>query len=214
MITPKHYGDWALIAGASEGVGASFAHKLARAGFNLVLVARRTELLTNLSQKIRAQNGIEVRTLSLDLKASDVLERIRMVTDDVEIGVLIFNASDLDTMRGSFVDRALDNILASVRVTVVSQTVLVHHFGSRMAARGRGGIILVGSLSGNAGMPLQATYCAAKAYTQILAESLWCELRGRGVDVLSLVLGSTDTPARKRNGIPHVPGFPVLSSDD
>ncbi len=115
---------------------------------------------------------------------------------------------------GSFLDRALEDVLASVRVTAIGQTTLAHHFGSRMAARGRGGIILVGSLSGNAGMPYQATYGASKAYSQIFAEALWCELKPRGIDVLSLVLGQTDTPARTRNGIPDAPGMPVFTADE
>jgi short-subunit dehydrogenase len=216
MITAKQYGPWALIAGGSEGVAASFAHKLAGVGISLVLVARRSEALERLSQEVRARRAVEVRTLSLDLKQSDMLERIREVTDEIEVGLLIFNAGDTGRMMGPFLDRALEDVLASVRVTAIGQTTLAHHFGSQMAARGRGGIILVGSLSGNAGAPNVATYCAAKAYSQILAEALWCELKPRGIDVLSLALGLTDTPARTRSGVSlaDIPGMPVLSADD
>jgi NAD(P)-dependent dehydrogenase (short-subunit alcohol dehydrogenase family) len=159
MITAKQYGPWALIAGGSEGVAASFAHKLAGVGMSLVLVARRPEPLEKLSQEVRANNGVEVRTLSLDLKRSDMLDRIREVTDDIEVGLLIFNAGDLGSITGPFLDRALEDVLTVVRVTAIGQTTLAHHFGSRMATRGRGGIILVGSMSGSAGMPTQATYC-------------------------------------------------------
>jgi short-subunit dehydrogenase len=157
-----------------------------------------------------------VRTLSLDLKQSDMLERIREVTDDIEVGLLIFNAGDTGTMMGAFLERSLEHVLAAVQVTAIGQTTLAHHFGSRMASRGRGGIILLGSLSGNAGMPNVATYCAAKAFSQILAEALWSELKPRGIDVLSLVLGFTDTPARTRSGVPlaETPGMPVLAADD
>ena len=214
MITAKQYGPWAFIAGGSEGVGAAFAHKLGGMGINLLLVARRSEPLEKLGREIRARDRVEVRTLALDLKRPDVLDRIRETTDDVEIGLLIFNAGDLDSMSGTFVDRPLDDVLAAVRVTVLGQTILAHHFGARMVARGRGGIVLVGSLSGNAGIPNQTTYCSAKAYTQIFAESLWCELRPRGIDVLALLLGATDTPARKRNGLPDAPGMPILTADE
>jgi short-subunit dehydrogenase len=213
MITAKQYGPWALIAGGSEGVGASFARKLAAVGIHLLLVARRSEPLEKLAQELAA-SGVEVRTLSLDLKRSDVLERIRELTDGIEIGLLIFNASNLESMIGSFLDRAPEDSLAVVQVTTISQTILAHHFGSRMIARGRGGIILVGSTAGAAGMPNHATYCASKAYSQIFAEALWCELKPRGVDVLSLVLGITDTPARARAGVPDAPGLPVLTGDD
>jgi hypothetical protein len=183
---------------------------------NLVLVARRSEPLEKLGQEILARSAVEVRKLSLDLKRSDMLERIREITDDVEVGLLIFNAGDTSSIMGAFLDRSLEDVLTSVRVTAIGQTTLAHHFGSRMAARGRGGIILVGSLSGNAGAPNFATYCAAKAYSQIFAETLWCELKPRGIDVLSLVLGFTDTPARTRSGVSLavIPGMPVLSSDD
>jgi short-subunit dehydrogenase len=180
---------------------------------NLVLVARRPEPLEKLGQEVRAASKVEVRTLSLDLKRSDMLGRIREVTDDIEVGLLIFNAGELDSVWGPFLDRTLEDVLAAARVTAIGQTTLAHHFGARMAARRRGGIILVGSLSGNAGMPNQATYCAAKAYSQILAEALWCELKPRGIDVLSLVLGITDTPARTRSGIP-APMLPVFAADD
>jgi short-subunit dehydrogenase len=216
MITAKQYGPWAVIAGGSEGVAASFAHKLADIGINLVLVARRAEPLGKLSHEVRAKSKVDVRTLSLDLKRPDMLERIREVTDDIEVGLLIFNAGETDGIMGSFLDRPLDEVLAAVRVTTIGQTTLAHHFGARMSARGHGGIILVGSLSGNAGMPKVATYCASKAFSQILAEALWCELKPLGIDVLSLVLGLTDTPARPRSGVPlaEIPGMPVLTADD
>lgn len=214
MVTAERYGPWALIAGGSEGVAASFAHKLASVGLNLVLVARRPEPLARLAQDVQAKNGVEVRTLSLDLRRSDALDRIRETTDDIDVGLLIFNAGDTNSAVGSFLDRPIEDVLGAVQVTTIGQTLLAHHYGSRMAARGRGGIILVGSLSGNAGMPKMATYCAAKAYSQILAEALWSELKPRGIDVLSLVLGITDTPARARNGVADMPGMPILAADD
>jgi len=215
MITAKRYGPWALIAGGSEGVAASFAHKLADVGMNLVLVARRPAPMEKLAQEVRA-SGVDVRTLCLDLKRADMLEHIRDVTDDIEVGLLIFNAGDTDSIMGFFLDRDLEDVLAAVRVTAIGQTTLAHHFGSRMAARGCGGIILVGSLSGNAGGPKFATYCAAKAFSQILAEALWCEFKPRGIDVLSLVLGLTDTPARRLSGVSlaEIPGMPVLTADE
>jgi short-subunit dehydrogenase len=216
MITTRQYGPWAVIAGGSEGVAASFAHKLAGVGMNLVLVARRSEPLEKLSREVRASSRVEVRTLALDLKRPDMLERIREITDELEVGLLIFNAGDTVGIMGPFLDRSLEDVLSNVQVTTIGQTTLAHHFGSQMSARGRGGIILVGSLSGNAGTPTVATYCAAKAFSQILAEALWCELKPRGIDVLSLVLGLTDTPARTRTGVPlaDIPGMPVLSADD
>lgn len=214
MINNQHYGPWALIAGGSEGLGASFAHNLADAGINLILVARRQEPLEKLSDELRSKHKIQVRTLAIDLNQSDMLERISEVTNDVEVGLLIFNAGDTNNIVGNFIERNLADVLASVRVTVIGQTILTHHFGSKMAERGRGGIILVGSISGSAGMPGMASYCGSKAYSQIFSESLWGELKPCGVDVLSLILGFTDTPARSGNGVTYNPRMPLLNTDE
>jgi uncharacterized protein len=214
MITTNQYGPWALIAGGSEGIAASFAHKLAGIGINLVLVARRPDPLEKLKGQLLAANEVQVRTLSLDLQRSDTLDRIREVSDDIEVGLLIFNAGDVGSITGSFLDRSLEDVLTVARVTAIGQTTLAHHFGSKMAKHGRGGILLIGSLSGNAGMPNQVTYCASKAYSQILAEGLWCELKPRGIDVLSVILGVTDTPARTREKLPAIPGLTISTCDE
>jgi hypothetical protein len=132
-----------------------------------------------------------------------------------------------DYYRGSLISRLNDQangrivVIAQrlheeavVNVMAVSLTSLIHHFGSQMAARGRGGIIMVGSLSGAAGVPNMAPYCGAKAYVQIFGEALWSELKPSGIDVLTLVLGVTDTPAKARNGVADVPGMPIDAPDD
>lgn len=214
MISNQQYGPWALIAGGSEGLGASFAVKLAEAGINLILVARRPEPLDKLSHELLSHHKVEVRTLAIDFNRPDMLERIGEVTDDIEVGLLIFNAGDTNNIVGNLIERELKDVLASVRVTVLGQTMLAHYFGSKMAERGRGGIILVGSISGAAGTPGMATYCGSKAYSQIFAESLWSELRPKGVNVLSLVLGFTDTPARSGNGVTYNPRMPLLNTDE
>ena len=214
MVTAEQHGPWALIAGGSEGVAASFVHKLAGLGINLVLVARRSEPLERLASEVRAESGVKVRTLPLDLTRPDALERIREATDDIDVGLLIFNAGHTDSVVGPFLERPLEKALGPVQVMALCLTSLTHHFAGRMASHGRGGIILVGSLSGAAGMPMMATYCAAKAYLQIFAEALWSELKPRGIDVLALVLGVTDTPAKAHNGLPDVPGMPVHAPDD
>ena len=214
MFSSNRYGPWALIAGGSEGVAASFANKLARQGVNLVLVARRPEPLERLASEVSAASGVQTRTLALDLASPDVLHRLREATDDIEVGLLIFNAGNTDDVVGSFLERSLEKALSSVNVMTVSLTSLTHHFGSRMASRRRGGIIMVGSLSGAAGAPKMATYCGAKAYLQIFAEALWGELKPIGIDVLAVVLGVTDTPAKARNGVADIPGIPIHQPDE
>jgi short-subunit dehydrogenase len=201
LLDSKKYGPWAVIAGASEGVGAAFAHKLAAAGLNLVLIARKKEVLDELAGKVRGQSGVEVRTLPLDLTSADMLDRVRAVTDDVEVGLLVYNAGANQSME-RFLDAPLESALRVLRLNPVGQTSLSHHFGTKMAARGHGGIILVGSLAGSAGATPLVAYCASKAYTQGLAEGLWSELKPKGVDVVYEVLGAVDTPNRARQAEP------------
>jgi short-subunit dehydrogenase len=199
----RQLGDWALIAGGSEGVGACFARRLAAAGVNLVLLARKPEPLEALAVELRAASRVAVRTLSLDLTTADALDQMRAATDDLEVGMLICNAGS-ETRFGDFVDTPLSRAEAMIRLNVVVPTALAHHYGGLMKQRGRGGVILVGSMAGNSGCAKIAVYAAAKAYSQTFAEGLWAELNPRGVHVLGLVIGATRTPALERAiGIAH-----------
>ena len=180
MIDAKAYGPWALIAGASEGLGVSFAHQLAKAGLNLVLIARQKDLLERVARDVTVQSSVRVRVLPADLAGPDILERVREVTDNLEVGLLVFNAAASPGL-GTFLDATLDAVLKAVRLGPVGQTSLAHHFAGRMAARHRGGIILIGSLAGNAGAATTVLYSAAKAFAQIFAEGLWSELKPLGV---------------------------------
>jgi uncharacterized protein len=193
------YGPWALVIGGSEGVGAAFARKLAADGFKLVLVARKPAPLEELATELRT-SGTEVRVLSADLSRSDVLDKVRTVTDDIEIGLLIYNAGANNT-RGLFVELPEAVTQSVIAITVLGQTVFARHFGALMCQRGCGGIILAGSLSGYLGSPTLAVYTASKAFSRIFSEALWAECKPLGVDVLHLNIGFTATPAMARLGI-------------
>lgn len=197
MFDAKKYGPWAVIAGASEGVGESFARRLGQAGLNLVLIARKQASLDEVAQRVHDESPVEVRTLALDLTSPDVLERVRAVTDDVEVGLLVYVAGANQSMQ-RFFDAPLETALRVVRLNPVGQVSLAHHFGKKMCARGRGGIILIGSLAGFAGATPLVAYCASKAFTQNFAEGLWSELRPHGVDALYVPLGAVATPNRQR----------------
>ncbi len=163
------YGPWAVIVGGSEGVGAEFARQLAADGFKLVLTARKLEPLEELKAELEA-GGTEVRIVSADLKKRDVLDTVRKVTDDVEVGLLVFNAGANDT-RGNFVDLPAEVTDGVIAINVHGHADFSRHYGKAMCDRGRGGIILTGSTGGYLGSPTLATYCAVKAFAQSLRRS-------------------------------------------
>jgi len=196
----QKYGPWALVIGGSEGVGAAFARMLADDGFKLVLVARKPEPLRELADELRAR-GAEVRVVSADLAQSDVLDQVRKATDDVEIGLMIYNAGANNT-RGLFVELPEAVTHSVLAITVLGQANFARHYGALMAGRGRGGIILGGSLSSYLGSPTLAAYTGAKAFSRIFSEALWGEMKPLGVDVLHLNIGFTATPAMARLGMP------------
>lgn len=196
----EKYGPWALVIGGSEGVGAEFARLLAADGFKLVLVARKPGPLEELAQELRG-TGAEVRTLSADLSKPDVLSTVRAATDDIEVGLLIYNAGANDT-RGLFVELPEAVTGGVIQITVLGQANFSRHYGALMAKRGRGGIILGGSLSSYLGSPTLAAYTGAKAFSRIFSEALWGEMKPLGVDVLHLNIGFTATPAMARLGMP------------
>jgi short-subunit dehydrogenase len=213
MSLKERYGPWALIVGGSEGIGDHLARKLGAAGVNIVLVARKPGALAEASQKVREESGVEVRTLQLDIGRDDMLARIREVTDGLDVGLLVHNVGGAKGF-GPFVDCALDEVMAAVLTNPVAITKLAHHFGKPMAERGRGGILMIGSMAGNAGSYYLATYSAAKAYNQILMEALWAEFQPRGVDVLAFPIGAAATPSRARSGTVDSDEMPVAKPED
>lgn len=213
VIDATRYGPWAVIAGGSEGVGAAFAHRLAGAGVNLVLVARSPGPLEATAAALR-DYGVSVESLALDLVQPDAVERIRIVTDSLEVGLLVFNAG-ANTYGSEVVSAKLPRLLQVLDLNVSRQLEMVHHFGGRMQERRRGGLLLVGSLAGYLGQPELAVYSAAKAFARIFAEGLWLELKPYDVHVLHLVLGVTHTPAMERAGLNFdLPGLHVADPDD
>lgn len=209
----QKYGPWAVIAGGSEGVGAEFATQLAEQGMNLVLLARKPAPLLATAHACRAL-GVEVRTLSVDLIDTDALDRVRECTDDLDIGLFIYNAG-ANTYGHEFVTGDLDRFRAVIDLNITAQLTLVHHFGALMRERRRGGILLAGSLSGYLGSAQISVYSAVKSFCRIFAEGLWLEMQDYNVDVLELVLGLTRTPAMDRAGLKmDTPGLRVSEPRD
>lgn len=201
------YGPWALVVGGSEGVGAHFSRKLAERGLNLVLIARKPGPLAEVAEECRAL-GVQVRAVTADVSEPlSALAVARAQTDDVEIGLLVFMAG-ANLAHGVFPDLEMDKVRKVIAMNVGGQTEFTHHYGALMKARGRGGIVLAGSLAGCVGSPSISHYAAAKAFSRIFSEAIWFELKPFGVDVLHLNLSFTATPAMVRLG------YDVSTADD
>ena len=185
------YGPYALVAGASEGLGAAFAKELASRGLSLVLVARRADKLEAFAASLRAKHPVDVRTVSQDLASKTLWDDLAPHLEGLEIGLLVYDTAYYTI--GPFFSQDLASQERHLDVNCRGPLVLVHHLGAKMVERGRGGILLVSSLSGNQGGPLLAHYAATKAYLTVLAEGLWYELRGKGVDVLASTAGAIET---------------------
>jgi short-subunit dehydrogenase len=186
------YGSWGIVAGASEGLGAAYAEELASRGLNLVLVARRAELLQSLASELSTKHNIETKIIALDLSVSNAAEQVAENTKDVEIGLLIYNAAF--SAIGPFLERSLEDHIKEINTNAFTPLKLIYLFAGQMLTRGRGGIVLMSSLSAFQGSAYISTYAATKAFNIVLAEGLWEEWRDRGVDVLVCVSGAVKTP--------------------
>jgi short-subunit dehydrogenase len=194
------YGQWALIAGASEGVGASLADQLAALGINLVLIARNEALVHDVAAGVRERHGVEVRPLVLDLTVADVSAKVAEATDGLDVGLLIYNAGAANRTV-EFLDDSFEQSLRQIQLACIGPVALARLFAPGMKERGRGGIVLVGSLACLAGSYTLAVYSAVKAFNINFAEGLWSELGPHGVDVVCTPLGKTDTEAMQRMGV-------------
>jgi short-subunit dehydrogenase len=191
------YGPWAVIAGASDGTGAAYARCLASLGVNVMLVARRGVALEQLAGDIRAAHGVQTRVLVQDLMALDAGAAILQAAAELDVGLYVSNAG-ADGGGSAYVDSPVERWLNVVNMNVRTVTHATHGFGQRFSARGRGGILLMCSIAALGGQPWLAMYSATKAFEMVLAEALWAELGGSGVDVLALLAPAMDTPTFRR----------------
>ena len=183
----RRYGPWAVVTGASDGIGRAMAFELAQGGFNLVLVARRRDRLEDIGATLRTTYGVSVRVLTADLAVPGEVDRVDRETGDLDAGLLVaaagFGAS------GPFAACDMAATLGMIDVNCRALTQSVRAFASRFAARNRGAMVLMSSLVAFQGVPRAACYAATKAYVQSLAEGLAVELKPAGVDVLASAPG-------------------------
>lgn len=196
----EKYGPWAIVTGASSGIGRELARQLAREQLSLVLVARREAALEELAAELLSTNrSIAIRALPLDLSTKEASAALDRETRDLEVGMLVASAGF--GTSGKFLESSLENELAMLSVNCAALTSQVHAFGQRFARQGRGGILLLSSIVGFQGMPFAAHYAATKAYVQTLAEALHVEFASSGVDILASAPGPTDTEFAERAGM-------------
>ena len=188
----EKYGRTALIAGASEGMGAAYAHALAARGLDLVLIARREEPLQATATQIAGRFGVKVTTLTCDLAAADATAQIIQSTRDTQIDFLVYNAAM--SYIGPYLATGTSTHMDIAAVNMLTPMAMLHHFGGKMAQRRKGGIVLMASIAGFQGSGYLATYAASKAFNRILAESLWYEWRPLGIDIIACCAGATATP--------------------
>ncbi len=200
----ERYGEWAFIAGGSEGIGRAFALRLAQQGVNLVLIARKKAALDETAEELRQAFGVQVETHSVDLTADDLADRLDVIVAGRDFGTLIYNAG---AVHGAslLLDQPIERALNLIRLNCIGPVTLVHKLAPAMRAQHKGAIILVSSMSGLAGGGYVAAYAASKAYEISFAESMWAELGAEGVDVLGLIAGSTRTPSMERAGLKFAP---------
>ena len=190
------FGPWALVTGASDGIGKEFAHRLGRKGMNLVLIARRRDVLDELAANVKRNYGVQAVVINADMASKQDILRVIDETQDIDIGLLIACAGF--GTSGSFIDSPVEIEIEMLDVNCRAVLSLTHAFGQRFAERGRGGIILLSSIVAFQGVPQAANYAATKAYIQSLAEGLHTELSTYGVDVISSAPGPIQSGFAKR----------------
>lgn len=194
----QKYGPWALVTGASSGIGAELARQLAAKGLNVAVAARRKERLDTLTAALKQKHGVEARAIAVDLTAPDYLDVIEAATNDIEIGLLVNNAGS--GVPGAFLKQGVDGRTRVVQLNVTTPMQLAHLFGQKMSRRGHGGILFVSSTSAFTGTPYMANYAGTKAFILSLGEALHVELKPQGIDVTVLVPGPTRTEMVEMEG--------------
>lgn len=187
----QRYGPYALVTGASEGIGASFSEELAKAGLNLILVARREDRLQEMANSFEAKYGILCPVIRADLSSSEDVEKIFQMTGQLDIGLVVC-AAGFGT-AGNFLDGELDQELNMVRVNCIAVTAMLHHMGRKFKFRGSGGVILLSSIVATQGAARSAHYAATKAYIHTLGEGLQQEWQRCGIDLLVVAPGPVST---------------------
>ena len=199
LIDKKRFGPWALVTGASSGIGREFARQIAASGINVALVARREALLDEVGKAIAKDFKVQYRTVVADLSQAGFLENLAKATDDLDIGLVVSNAGTGNP--GEFLKIDREELESLLRLNTLAHLDIAHHFGQKLVSRGRGGLLLVGALGASNGLPYMANDGGAKAYVHSFGEGLHVELKPLGVHVTVLPPGPTQTPVIAKLGL-------------
>jgi short-subunit dehydrogenase len=198
LLDKQQFGPWALVTGASSGIGKEFARQIAASGINVVLVARREALLAELGRAISQEFGVQYRGLAMDLSQEGFIAELADATDDIDIGLVVSNAGTPNPGEFLKLDRLL--LQATLRLNTMAHLDITHHFGAKLAERRRGGLILIGSMGAEIGVPFLANDGGAKAYVHSLGEALHYEFKPRGVYVTVVPPPLTNTAVLAKLG--------------
>ena len=207
----EKFGPWAIITGASSGIGEEYAIQLASEKFNLVLVARRVDLLQTLGKRLSVKYGIKYIVVQVDLSISEAYKEVIAATKNLDIGLLISNAG---TGRpGSFLKRTQEDLTQIIQLNALSHLWLTFHYSKLFSVRGKGGIAITGAMGAKNGIPYMAIESGTKAFVEGLSQSLNYELKNKGVHVTVLVASPTETPVIKKLGFTkeNIPAEPITA---
>jgi short-subunit dehydrogenase len=199
ILDKSIFGPWAVVTGASSGIGKAIARHLGASGINVVLVARRLGHLEAVGRDLANDFGVEHRAVRADLTEPGFFGEVEKVTRDLDVGLAVGNAGFASP--GEFLSIDRDELLRGARIKVDANLTLVHHFGRRLVARRRGGLLLVSSIGGLAGVPYVANTAGVEAYVLNLGEGLHVELKPHGVHVTVLMPGPTLTESMAKMGV-------------
>jgi short-subunit dehydrogenase len=205
----ERYGPWAIVTGASSGIGEQFARLLAEQGFYLIIIARREERLDKLAEDLQEHHAVEVLPLALDLSSQNFLTDLTSAIADKDIGLLISNAGF--GLKGEHHQTSAGKMDQMLQLNSRAPMLLAHALSPALINRGKGAMVFTGSIEGFLAFPWSASYAASKAFLLSLGESLWYELQPYGVDVLVLAPGSTNTEALPLQGFDPKQQFGLMS---
>lgn len=211
------YGDWAVITGASSGIGLEIASQLASAGLNLIINARQLDKLQSVAADLKSRNAVEIIIVDADVSEKEGIDKIIQATRDLNIGLLVTSAGF--GTSGLFMDTSLYAEINMLRVNCEAVLVLTHYFCQKFKQQNRGGILFLSSLVAFQGVPYAANYAATKAYIQSLSEALSIELKSSGIDVLAAAPGPVHSGFGQRANMkmgkalnPTELGVPILKA--